>query len=87
LLIAFLGYTSFKSPGPWSWADLFVQIIPAILASAALVSIPFLATKEREAGAVAKSVRTARRMFTLGSCLVMFVVFNWFILDFINHHS
>lgn len=85
LLIAFLGYTSFKDPGPWSWADLFVKIIPALVAGTALMSVPFLATQEREAEA--ESVRAARRMFTLGSGLVLFVVFAWFILDFIRHHS
>ena len=61
--------------------------VTRILASAALVSVPFLATRERKADTEAESVRIALRMFTLGSCLVVFVVFTWFILDFINHHS
>ncbi|MDB6024427.1 MAG: hypothetical protein JWM68_650 [Verrucomicrobiales bacterium] len=87
LLVAFLGYTSFKSTGPWTWLDLFLQIIPAILAGASLVSVPIFATREREVDAVAESVRVARRPFLLGACLVAFVIFVWLIRDFIGHHE
>ena len=85
LLIAFLGYTSFKSEEPWSWLDLFVLIIPAILAGSALISVPFFGIQERKTEA--ESIRLARRIFTLGSCLVVFVIFMWFIRDFIANHG
>ena len=85
LLIAFLGYTSLTSEEPWSWLDLFVLIIPAILAGGALISVPFFGIQERKTEA--ESVRLARRIFTLGSCLVVFVIFMWFIRDFIANHG
>jgi uncharacterized membrane-anchored protein len=87
LLMAFLGYTSLRSDDPWSWGDLFLLIIPAILGGAALISVPWCATQQREVNALDKSVRTARWMFVIGSCLVMFVIFTWFVLNFLSHHT
>jgi hypothetical protein len=72
---------------PWTWLDLFVQIIAAIIAGGALISVPFFATQEREAELVHQSVKQGRRMFTIGACLVAFVVFVWFMRDFIVHHA
>lgn len=87
LLVAFFGYTSLRDTGPWSWGDLFLQIFPALLGGAALISVPVWATHPREADAVDKSVRAARCAFIIGSCLAMFVIVVWFVLNFIANHT
>ena len=87
LLLAFFSYTSLKSNDPWSWSDLFLQIFPALLGGAALISVPAWATHPREADAVGKSVRAARCVFIIGSCLAMFVIVAWFVLNFFANHT
>ena len=66
LLVAYLGYTSFKSPDPWRFLDLFIQIVPATFAGIFLALVPWLATKRREADLVGISVDSARKIIRHG---------------------
>jgi len=85
LLIAFLGYTAFKSSDPWTRGDL-LHMIPFYLAVIFLALVPFLATKKRAVAQAYKSIDAARMSFGLGTLLTIFGILVFLIRDYVGHH-
>jgi len=84
LLIAFLGYTSFRSPDPWSITDLWIQILPAILGAICLVLTPMNATKLENAQI---AIQRARNAFAIGSTLALLAIILPMARDFYIHRQ
>jgi O-antigen/teichoic acid export membrane protein len=86
ILIAFIGFTGFKSSAPWSFTDLCVQIIPSIIATIALAFVPYLATHPVET-TDKRSLRYARASYAIGAILVLVAVGGYLVKDYINNHQ
>jgi len=87
LLVAYIGYTSFKNPDPWRAVDLFIQIIPSVAAAISLVVVPWLATQPRAANEAYKSIRWARGLFLLGALAALTAMLIPLLYDFMIHHN
>jgi multisubunit Na+/H+ antiporter MnhB subunit len=85
LLIAFIGYTGFKSSDPWSRGDL-LHLIPFSLAVVFLAVVPFLATRKRPTGQTHKSIDVARMSFGLRTLLTILGIMLFLIRDYVGHH-
>jgi multisubunit Na+/H+ antiporter MnhB subunit len=87
LLIAYIGYTSLKNPDPWRLIDLFIQIIPCIVAAISLAMVPWLATRPRAPAEAQRSIRQARGSFLFGALAALTAMLIPLLYDFVIHHN
>jgi hypothetical protein len=87
LFIAFVGFTSFKNPGPWRWLDLIIQILPGMLGAIALTLVPWLTTKPQYEVNLGDSIENGRKSFIIGASLTLFAIIVPWMIDYFAHHE
>ena len=76
-----------KNPAPWTRYDLWIQIVPAIIAAVCLVLVPLLATQPGDKNAQLRSMQWARFAFLIGAVFVSAATISALVQDFRSNHE